>query len=159
MNKDGTWQTRKGLSTLFGSITSGTNAIRLPYIILSAQRLGGVVTATLNATPSLSFVPGDDITIADLGFTTDSPNGTFPLDSVNFTTNQITYISSSFVKHNGVFYKCLQDNTSSSSNEPGTAGGSSFWSTSTNASNASAWSASSVSYNGPGVDEPLTVTS
>ena len=23
MNKDGTWQTRKGLSTLFGSITSG----------------------------------------------------------------------------------------------------------------------------------------
>ena len=27
----------KGLSTLFGSITSGTNAIRLPYIILSAQ--------------------------------------------------------------------------------------------------------------------------
>jgi len=156
MNKDGTWQTRKGLSTLFGSITSGTNAIRLPYIILSAQRLGGVVTATLNATPSLSFVPGDDITIADLGFTTDSPNGTFPLESVNFTTNQITYISSSFVKHNGVFYKCLQDNTSSSSNEPGTAGGSSFWSTSTNANNASAWSASSVSYNGPGVNEPFT---
>ena len=28
MNKDGTWQTRKGLSTLFGSITSGENAIR-----------------------------------------------------------------------------------------------------------------------------------
>jgi len=158
MNKDGTWQTRKGLSTLFGSITSGENAIRLPYRITTAQRLGGVVTATLNATPSLSFVPGDDITIADLGFTTDSPNGTFPLESVNFTTNQITYISSSFVKHNGVFYKCLQDNTSSSSNEPGTTGGSSFWSTSTNASNASAWSASSVSYNGPGVDETLPVT-
>jgi hypothetical protein len=158
MNKDGTWQTRKGLSTLFGSITSGENAIRLPYRITTAQRLGGVVAATLNATPSLSFVPGDDITIADLGFTTDSPNGTFPLESVNFTTNQITYISSSFVKHNGLFYKCLQDNTSSSSNEPGTAGGSSFWSTSTNANNASAWSASSVSYNGPGVDETLPVT-
>jgi len=158
MNKDGTWQTRKGLSTLFGSITSGVNAIRLPYIITTAQRQSGVVTLTLNSTPSLSFVPGDDITIADLGFTTDSPNGTFPLASVNFTTKQVTYISSSFVKHNGVFYKCLQDNTSSASNEPGTAGGSSFWSSSTNASNASAWSASSVSYNGPGVDETLPVT-
>tara|TARA_R100000951_G_scaffold91065_1_gene79387 strand:+ start:108 stop:2741 length:2634 start_codon:yes stop_codon:yes gene_type:complete len=156
MNKDGTWQTRKGLSTLFGSITSGLNAIRLPFIIASAQRQSGVVTLTLNSTPSLSFVPGDDITIADLGFTTDSPNGTFPLESVNFTTKQVTYISSSFVKHNGVFYKCLQDNTSSSSNEPGTVGGSSFWSSSTNASNASAWSASSVSYSGPGVDEPFT---
>ena len=157
MNDDGTWQPRKGLSTLFGSITSGTDAIRLPYIISSASRSSGVVSIVLDDTPSLSFIPGDNITIADLGFTTDSPNGTFPLESVNFTTKQITYISSSFVKHNGVFYKCLQDNTSSSSNEPGTVGGSSFWSSSTNASNASVWSASSVSYNGPGVDEPFAV--
>ena len=66
MNKDGTWQTRKGLSTLFGSITSGTNAIRLPYIILSAQRQSNVVTLVLNATPSLSFIPGDSFHIDDL---------------------------------------------------------------------------------------------
>ena len=91
MNKDGTWQTRKGLSTLFGSITSGADAIRLPYIITAAQRVSDVVTLTLNATPSLSFIPGNNITVADLGFTGDDPNGTFPLVDVNFTTKTVTY--------------------------------------------------------------------
>ena len=157
MNDDGTWQTRKGLSTLFGSITSGTDAIRLPYVIQSASRSSGVVSIVLDATPSLSFIPGDNITVADLGFSTDSPNGTFPLESVNFTTKVITFISSSFVEHNGVFYKCLQDNISSASNEPGTPGGSSFWSSDTNASEAPTWSNSSVSYSGPGVNDTFTV--
>ncbi len=155
MNEDGTWQTRKGLNTLFGSITTGNDAIRLPWVATSAQRQSGVVTITLNATPSLAFIPGDNITVADLGFSSDSPNGTFPLASVNFNTKTITYISSSFVLHNGDFYKCLQDHTSSSSTEPGTSGGAAYWSTDTNASEASAWSASSVAYNGPGADEPL----
>lgn len=155
MNEDGTWQTRKGLNTLFGSITTGNDAIRLPWVATSAQRQSGVVTITLNATPSLSFIPGDNVTVADLGFSSDSPNGTFPLASVNFNTKTITYISSSFVLHNGDFYKCLQDHTSSSSTEPGTSGGAAYWSTDTNASEASAWSASSVAYNGPGADEPL----
>jgi hypothetical protein len=155
MNEDGTWQTRKGLSTLFGSITTGNDAIRLPWVATSAQRASGVVTITLDDTPSLSFIPGDNITVADLGFSSDSPNGTFPLASVNFSTNQITYISSSYVLHGGVFYKCIQSNTSSSSTEPGTSGGAAYWSTDTNASGASAWSASSVAYNGPGADEVL----
>lgn len=155
MNEDGTWQTRKGLNTLFGSITTGNDAIRLPWVATSAQRQSGVVTIVLNATPSLAFIPGENVTVADLGFSSDSPNGTFPLASVNFNTKQITYISSSYVVHSGVFYKCIQANTSSSSTEPGTSGGAAYWSTDTNASEASAWSASSVAYNGPGADEPL----
>ena len=88
MNKDGTWQTRKGLSTLFGSITSGVNAIRLPYIILSAQRQSNVVTLVLNATPSLSFIPGDSFHIDDLDA---SVNGTQTLATVNFTTKTLTF--------------------------------------------------------------------
>jgi len=88
MNDDGTWQPRKGLSTLFGSITSGANSIRLPYTIQTAQRNSGVVTIVLNETPSLSFIPGDNIHVADLD---SSANGTQTLASVNFTTKTITY--------------------------------------------------------------------
>ena len=91
MNKDGTWQTRKGLSTLFGSITSGVNAIRLPYIILSAQRQSNVVTLILSTTPSLSFIPGDDFHIDDLDASVD---GTRTLASVNFTTKTLTFANS-----------------------------------------------------------------
>ena len=88
MNDDGTWQPRKGLSTLFGSITSGTDAIRLPYVILSASRSSGVVTIVLDDTPSLSFIPGENITIADVDA---SINGTHTLASVNFTTKTLTF--------------------------------------------------------------------
>lgn len=88
MNDDGTWQTRKGLSTLFGSITSGTDAIRLPYVILSASRSSGVVTIVLNATPSLSFIPGDNVTVAELDSSVD---GTHVLASVNFTTKTLKF--------------------------------------------------------------------
>ena len=88
MNDDGTWQPRKGLSTLFGSITSGTDAIRLPYIILSASRSSGVVTIVLDDTPSLSFIPGDNITVADVDASID---GTHSLASVNFTTKTLTF--------------------------------------------------------------------
>ena len=63
MNDDGTWQTRKGLSTLFGSITSGTDAIRLPYVIQSASRSSGVVTVVLNSTPNLLFIPSDNLSL------------------------------------------------------------------------------------------------
>ena len=88
MNKDGTWQTRKGLSTLFGSITSGADAIRIPYIILSAQRQSGVVTLTLDSAPSLSFIPSENITIDDLDSTVD---GTRVLSTVNFVTKSVTF--------------------------------------------------------------------
>ena len=88
MNKDGTWQTRKGLSTLFGSITSGADAIRIPYIILSAQRQSGVVTLTLDSAPSLSFIPSENITIDDLDSTVD---GTRVLSTVNFVTKTVTF--------------------------------------------------------------------
>jgi hypothetical protein len=88
MNDDGTWQPRKGLSTLFGSITSGTDAIRLPYVILSASRSSGVVTIVLDDTPSLSFIPGENITVADVD---SSINGTHALASVNFTTKTLTF--------------------------------------------------------------------
>jgi len=91
MNKDGTWQTRKGLSTLFGSITSGANSIRLPYIILSAQRQSNVVTVVLSTTPSLSFIPGDSFHIDDLDASVD---GTRTLASVNFTTKTLTFANS-----------------------------------------------------------------
>jgi hypothetical protein len=93
MNDDGTWQPRKGLSTLFGSITTGEDSIRLPYIILSASRSSNVVTAVLDETPSLSFIVGNNITIDGLNFTGDDPNGTFALASVNFNTRTITYAS------------------------------------------------------------------
>ena len=88
MNEDGTWQTRKGLNTLFGSITTGNDAIRLPWVATSAQRQSGVVTIVLNATPSLSFIPGDNVTVADID---SSINGTHVLASVNFNTNTITF--------------------------------------------------------------------
>ena len=93
MNDDGTWQPRKGLSTLFGSITSGADAIRLPYIITAGQRdASGIVTLVLDDIPSLAFIPGENITIANLGFTNaTNPNGTFALVSINFTTKTITY--------------------------------------------------------------------
>ena len=88
MNKDGTWQTRKGLSTLFGSITSGADAIRIPYTILSAQRQGGVVTLTLDIAPSLSFIPGENITIDDLDASVD---GIRVLSTVSFITKTVTF--------------------------------------------------------------------
>jgi len=93
MNDDGTWQPRKGLNTLFGSITTGEDAIRLPYIILSASRSDGVVTIVLDDKPSLLFVIGNNITIAGLSFTGDDPNGTFALTDVNFNTRTIEYNS------------------------------------------------------------------
>jgi len=88
MNEDGTWQTRKGLNTLFGSITTGNDAIRLPWVATSAQRQSGVVTITLDDTPSLAFIPGDNVTVADID---SSINGTHVLASVNFNTNTITF--------------------------------------------------------------------
>ena len=93
MNDDGTWQPRKGLSTLFGSITSGADAVRLPYLVTAGQRdNSGNVTLVLNDTPSLSFIPGENITIEGLGYTNaTNPNGTFVLASVNFNTKTVTY--------------------------------------------------------------------
>jgi len=88
MNEDGTWQPRKGLSTLFGSITTGEASIRVPYIILSASRSSGVTTVVLNDTPSLSFIPGDNITIDDVD---PSVDGTHTLSTVNFTTKTLTF--------------------------------------------------------------------
>jgi len=88
MNDDGTWQPRKGLSTLFGSITSGEDSIRLPYIVQSASRSSGVVSIVLNDTPSLSFIPGDNITVKNIDASVD---GTHALSSVNFSTNTITF--------------------------------------------------------------------
>ena len=41
MNDDGTWQPRKGLNTLFGSITSGADAIL--YLMLFCQHHGLMV--------------------------------------------------------------------------------------------------------------------
>lgn len=55
----------------------------------------------------------------------------------------------SIVKHNGKYYKSLQAHTSSTSNEPATTGGASYWEVETGIRYASDWSASSVSYVGP----------
>ena len=51
-----------------------------------------------------------------------------------------------YVSHGGSFYRCLQDHTSSSSTEPGTGGGSAYWTVDGTVSSAQAWSSSSVSY-------------
>jgi len=91
MNKDGTWQPRKGLQTLSGAITIDADAIRLPYPINACQRASNVVTLTLADTPSTAFVPGQSITIRGLtSFTTD-PNGTHTLVSISFTNKQLTF--------------------------------------------------------------------
>ena len=63
MSEDGTWQPRKGLQTLSGAITIDSAAIRLPYRVAGGQRSSGVVTLTLQDTPSIAFQPGDDITV------------------------------------------------------------------------------------------------
>ena len=90
MSDDGTWQPRKGLATIFGSITAG-DSLRLPFTVLSAQRLSNQVIIVLNETPNLAFYPGNDIHIDNMGFTTDDPNGTHILESVNFFTKTIIF--------------------------------------------------------------------
>ena len=91
MNKDGTWQPRKGLQTLSGAITIDSDAIRLPYVVSAGQRQSNVVTLTLSETPSTAFVPGENFTVAGLtGFSVD-PNGTHSLVSVSFTNKQLTF--------------------------------------------------------------------
>jgi len=91
MNKDGTWQVRKGLSTLAGAITAGADSLRLPFPIASAQRASNVVTLTLSETPSLGFVPTENLTVVNLGYSAADPNGTFALTAVDFTNKTLTY--------------------------------------------------------------------
>ena len=91
MQKDGTWQPRKGLLTLSGAITISADAIRLPFAISAAQRDSNVVTVTLTDTPNSAFVPGNTIFIEGLtGFSTD-PNGAKTLASVSFVNKQLTF--------------------------------------------------------------------
>jgi hypothetical protein len=91
MNKDGTWQPRKGLQALSGAITLDADAIRLPYAVSAAQRQSNVVTLTLTDTPSTAFVPGENFTVAGLGGFSVDPNGTHALVSVSFTNKQLTF--------------------------------------------------------------------
>lgn len=94
MDRDGTWQPRKGLLTLSGAITINADAIRLPFPISAAQRNANVVTLTLSDTPNSAFVPGNNIFVEGLtGFTTD-PNGSHTLVSVSFVNKQLTFAQS-----------------------------------------------------------------
>lgn len=88
---DGTWQPRKGLETLAGSITLDTNAIRLPYVIRRAKRAGGVVILTMMETPNLGFVEGGKITVEGLAGFTDTPNGTFTIKTISRVNKQISF--------------------------------------------------------------------
>lgn len=91
MEVDGTWQTRKGLETLAGTITLEEKTRRLPYIIQRAKRKDNFVTLTLRTTPNTTFVEGQQLTLEGLtGFTND-PNGTFTINAVNFANKQITF--------------------------------------------------------------------
>jgi len=91
MSDDGTWQPRKGLATVFGSITAG-DSLRLPFTVQSAQRLSNQVIIVLNETPNLAFYPGNDIHVDNIVFTsTPNPNGTHILESVNFFTKTIIF--------------------------------------------------------------------
>ena len=99
MSEDGTWQPRKGLKTLSGAITINDEAIRLPYPIAGAQRTNGVVTLTLQDTPSVAFELGDNITVVGLtptNFPSESANGTFIISEVFYANKQIQYLQSSF---------------------------------------------------------------
>jgi hypothetical protein len=91
MSDDGTWQPRKGLSTVFGSITAG-DSLRLPFTVQSAQRLNNQMILVLNETPNLAFFSSADIHVDNLGYVgSDNPNGNFILEDVNFFTKTITY--------------------------------------------------------------------
>ena len=91
MSDDGTWQPRKGLATVFGSITAG-DSLRLPFTVQSAQRLNNQMILVLNETPNLAFFASADIHVDNLGYTgSDNPNGNFILEDVNFFTKTITY--------------------------------------------------------------------
>jgi hypothetical protein len=90
MSDDGTWQPRKGLATIFGSITAG-DSLRLPFTVLRAQRLSNQVIITLNETPNLAFYPGNDVHVDNIQFDLLDPNGTHILESVNFFTKTITF--------------------------------------------------------------------
>lgn len=91
MSDDGTWQPRKGLSTVFGSITAG-DSLRLPFTVQSAQRLNNQMILVLNETPNLAFFASADIHVDNLGYVgSDNPNGNFILEDVNFFTKTITY--------------------------------------------------------------------
>ena len=79
MSDDGTWQPRKGLSTVFGSITAG-DSLRLPFTVQSAQRLNNQMILVLNETPNLAFFASADIHVDNLGYVgSDNPNGNFIL--------------------------------------------------------------------------------
>jgi hypothetical protein len=91
MFQDGTWQPRKGLETLAGSITLDTNAIRLPYVIRRAKRAGGVVILTMMETPNLGFSEGGKITVEGLTGFTDTPNGTFTIKAISRVNKQISF--------------------------------------------------------------------
>ena len=91
MDKDGTWQPRKGLQTLSGAITLDSAAIRLPFKVVGGQRNAGVVTLVLQDIPSIAFEPGSSITVVDVNAPTDSPNGTFALTEVFFSNRQLQY--------------------------------------------------------------------
>jgi len=90
MSDDGTWQPRKGLSTVFGSITAG-DSLRLPFTVQSAQRLNNQVIIVLNETPNLAFFASADIHIDNMGFSSSDPNGNHILESVNFFTKTVIY--------------------------------------------------------------------
>ena len=90
MSDDGTWQPRKGLATIFGSITAG-DSLRLPFTVLRAQRLSNQVIIVLNETPNLAFYPGNDVHVDNMGFSSLDPNGTHILESVNFFTKTIIF--------------------------------------------------------------------
>ena len=91
MSEDGTWQPRKGLQTLSGAITLDAAAIRLPYRVAGGQRFNGVVTLTLQDTPSIAFQPNDNLTVVGVNAAADSPNGTFTINEVFYSNKQIQY--------------------------------------------------------------------
>ena len=93
MDKDGGWQTRKGLKTFAGAITIDADAVRLPFPIASAERSSGVVSLVLVDTPNNAFLPGENITVAGIPFNGDDPNGTFALANISYANKTISYPS------------------------------------------------------------------
>lgn len=88
---DGTWQPRKGLETLSGSITLDEDAVRFPFIIRRAKRVNKVVILTFIKTPNLGFAEGSKITVEGLTGFTDTPNGTFTIKTISRVNKQISF--------------------------------------------------------------------
>lgn len=108
---------------------------------VASSALGKSYSATSKLT-TVTSMPYDPVN--SVVYTADG--GRYALTRTSATEFTVNGDITPYVSHGGSFYRCLQDHTSSSSTEPGTGGGSAYWTVDGTVSSAQAWSSSSVSY-------------